>query len=147
MPVFGDCPRTSKRKLARTIVFGSKAAKGRRKTEEEIHEIAQGRIWTGKQAKEIGLVDELGGLDVAIAFAKKRIGLSAGDDVDIIELPKPKTFFEILMEDIDIDARVQITQSLSIPVSLARSLPNFYWIQLLAQEPVAVVLPFNVIVR
>ncbi len=127
--------------------FVRKAAKGRRKTEAEIHEIAQGRIWTGKQAKEIGLVDELGGLDVAIALAKKRIGLSAGDDVDIIELPKPKTFFELLIEDMDIDARVQITQSLSIPVSLARSLPNLYWIQLLAQEPVAVVLPFNVTIR
>ena len=50
--------------------FVEKAAAGRNTTPERIDAIAQGRVWTGKQAKELGLVDELGGLDRALALAK-----------------------------------------------------------------------------
>ena len=52
--------------------FVEKAAAGRNTTPERIDAIAQGRVWTGKQAKELGLVDELGGLDKALALAKER---------------------------------------------------------------------------
>ena len=52
--------------------FVQKAAKSRGLTPERVDEIAQGRVWTGRQAKEIGLVDELGGLDRAVALAKQQ---------------------------------------------------------------------------
>ena len=55
--------------------FVSKVAKGRNKTFDEIHELAQGRVWTGAQAKQNGLVDELGGLDKAIQIAKTEAGI------------------------------------------------------------------------
>lgn len=58
--------------------FVAKAAKGRRLTPERVHELARGRVWTGADAKEHGLVDELGGLDTAAALARKAAGL-AGD--------------------------------------------------------------------
>ena len=58
--------------------FVEKAAAGRNTTPERIDAIAQGRVWTGKQAKELGLVDELGGLDRALALAKERAKIAAG---------------------------------------------------------------------
>jgi protease-4 len=55
--------------------FLHKVATGRRKTPEQINEIAQGRVWSGQKAKEIGLVDDIGGLDRALAAAAKLAGL------------------------------------------------------------------------
>jgi protease-4 len=55
--------------------FLQKVATGRRRTPEQINEIAQGRVWTGQKAKEIGLVDDIGGLDRALAAAAKLAGL------------------------------------------------------------------------
>lgn len=52
-------------------VFVSRVAAGRNMTKEKVDEIAQGRVWTGTMAKQLGLVDELGGLDDAIAYAAK----------------------------------------------------------------------------
>ena len=52
--------------------FVEKAAAGRHTTPEKIDAVAQGRVWTGQQAKQIGLVDELGGLDRALALAKEQ---------------------------------------------------------------------------
>ncbi|MCZ6680185.1 MAG: signal peptide peptidase SppA [Candidatus Poribacteria bacterium] len=127
--------------------FVRKAAKGRHKTEAEIREVAQGRIWTGRQAKEIGLVDELGGLDTALAIAKKRIALSPDDEIDIIVLPKPKTFFETLMEEMEMGVRLPITPYLSVPASVGEALQHFYWLRLFANEPVATVMPFEILIR
>ena len=55
--------------------FVEKAAAGRNTTPEKIDAIAQGRVWTGRQAKQLGLVDELGGLERALALAKERAGI------------------------------------------------------------------------
>ena len=52
-------------------MFLDRVAKGRNMTMEEADAVAQGRVWTGKEAKEIGLVDELGNLDDAVAYAAK----------------------------------------------------------------------------
>ncbi len=70
--------------------FVTKVSNGRNKTFEEIHEIAQGRVWTGYDAKNIGLVDVLGGLDEAIRIIKEKANIKG--DFEIIELPKPKSF-------------------------------------------------------
>src|SRR5262249_29018670 len=78
--------------------FVSKAAKGRKKTYEEIHEVAQGRVWTGADAQRIGLVDKLGGLDVAIAEAKQRAKIGKDQEVSLVILPERKGFWETLME-------------------------------------------------
>lgn len=68
--------------------FVSKVANGRGMKEEAVEEIAQGRVWTGRQAKENGLVDELGDLHLAISIAKEKAGLEPDEGVDIISLPK-----------------------------------------------------------
>ena len=68
--------------------FITKVAQGRENlTVPEVDEVARGRIWTGRQAKEIGLVDELGGLDKALAIAKERMGLN-DKTVEIVRLPR-----------------------------------------------------------
>lgn len=57
--------------------FTAKVADGRSLSRERVHELARGRVWTGADAKEHGLVDELGGLDKALDLARKAAGLAA----------------------------------------------------------------------
>jgi len=75
--------------------FISHVAEGRNMTKEQVDTIAQGRVWTGSEAVEIGLVDELGTLEDAIAFTAQRAGLN---QYKIKEFPRKKEFFEELME-------------------------------------------------
>jgi len=74
--------------------FVPKVAKGRGKTNEDVHTIAQGRVWTGAQAKERGLVDEIGGLEKSIEIAKQLAKLPADKDVRRVVFPEPRPFFE-----------------------------------------------------
>ena len=68
--------------------FTSKVARGRTQlTKADVEKVARGRVWTGRQAKEKGLVDELGGLSKALSIAKKRAGLD-NKVVEIVRLPK-----------------------------------------------------------
>jgi protease-4 len=78
--------------------FVSKAAEGRHKTAAEIEELAQGRVWTGREAAASGLVDALGGLDEAVRLARQRARIPAGQGVQLVVLPETKGFFEALME-------------------------------------------------
>lgn len=77
--------------------FLAVVAKGRKKEIEEVRKIAEGRIWSGEEAKKIGLVDELGGLLEAIARARAAAGLAADEPVDIISLPSLKESLPIAL--------------------------------------------------
>jgi protease-4 len=76
--------------------FTSKAASGRKMSIEKLKSLAGGRVWTGIQAKEIGLVDELGGLDVAIEIAAKKVKLKPGA-YKVVVYPKAKSFLDQLI--------------------------------------------------
>jgi protease-4 len=78
--------------------FVEKVAESRHTSPEKIDAIAQGRVWTGQQAKQNHLVDELGGLDRAIAIAKQRAKLPADREVELKVYPAPKSFYELLSE-------------------------------------------------
>jgi protease IV len=78
--------------------FVEKAAESRHSTPEKIDALAQGRVWTGRQAKQNGLVDELGGLDRAVAVAKQRAKIAADSDVELVVYPPRKSFYELLSE-------------------------------------------------
>lgn len=80
--------------------FLEKVATGRNKTREQVHEIAQGRVWPGKKAKEIGLVDDIGGLDRALAAAAKLAGL---EKYRTTEYPRTKTGIEQLLDQLTRD--------------------------------------------
>jgi protease IV len=76
--------------------FVPKVAKGRNKSAEEVNSIAQGRVWTGAQAKEKGLIDEFGGLEKAIEIAKDLAKLPADKDVRRVNFPEPRPFLETI---------------------------------------------------
>lgn len=76
--------------------FVSRVAQGRKRSTGEIETVAQGRIWSGTQAAERGLVDRVGGLDEAIAEAKELAGIPAGANVGLVLYPQEKSFLERL---------------------------------------------------
>ena len=79
--------------------FTSIVAEGRDMTVEAVDEIAQGRVWTGAEALEIGLVDQIGTLEDAIEYAAMSIeGVTSVEDVQIAAYPKPQTTLEMLLE-------------------------------------------------
>jgi protease-4 len=80
--------------------FVEKVAASRHSTPEKIDAIAQGRVWTGRQGKQNGLVDELGGLDRAVSIAKQRAKIAADADVELIVYPPRKSFYELLSEQL-----------------------------------------------
>jgi protease-4 len=80
------------------VDFTSKVAEGRKLPKDKVLQIAKGRIWSGEDAKNLGLVDELGGFDTALNLAKKAGGIGEGEDVRIVEYPRPKTFFQTLVQ-------------------------------------------------
>jgi protease-4 len=82
--------------------FLGKAAEGRRKTREEVDKVGQGRVWTGVRALQYGLIDSLGGLDAALAIAKKKAGLAADAPTQWIVYPQPKSFFDSLVEKLSV---------------------------------------------
>jgi protease-4 len=81
--------------------FISKVGKGRGKEKTYIDSIGQGRVWTGRQGKENGLVDEYGGLDKAIEIAKQLAKIPSDQSIQRVILPKPPGFFEQLMNSGD----------------------------------------------
>jgi protease-4 len=78
--------------------FTGKVAEGRKLPKEKVLEIAKGRIWTGQDALGLGLVDALGGFDVALKLAKEAAKIPTADDVKIVVFPKRKTFLESLTQ-------------------------------------------------
>jgi len=73
-------------------------AAGRHMRVEDVDRIGQGHIWSGARALKLGLVDELGGLDTAVAAAKELAHIPRAESVELIFLPRPKSFFEMLSE-------------------------------------------------
>jgi protease-4 len=80
--------------------FVEKVASSRHSTPEKIDAIAQGRVWTGRQGKQNGLVDELGGLDRAVSIAKQRAKIAADSEVELVVYPPRKSFYELLSDQI-----------------------------------------------
>jgi protease-4 len=78
--------------------FLDKPAKARDMTRDEVHALAQGRVWTGAQAVENGLVDRLGGLDEAIAVVKEHARIGADETVETVVYPRRRTFYEALAD-------------------------------------------------
>ena len=100
--------------------FVAKVANGRGMTKEEVDQVARGRVWTGRQAHEIGLVDQLGGLDLALSVARKEAGL-VSQQVELVSLPQATWLYGLLNNIVAFDLgisdinsrRRQISQQLS----------------------------------
>ena len=94
------------------VDFTGKVAEGRKLPKEKVLEIAKGRIWSGQDAKNLGLIDELGGYDTALKLTKQAAGISESDEVKLVVFPKEKSFLQSLLqrrgpENSDKEAMVQ----------------------------------------
>lgn len=76
--------------------FVSKVAESRNLPREKVEEIAQGRVWSGTEAVKLGLVDEIGGLHAAVAFAANKAGV--GSDFRLVEYPRHMELLEVIQE-------------------------------------------------
>lgn len=113
---FGGVPESWDRIIQANIEYGYErflgiVADSRGMTRDEVDAVAQGRVWTGAQALERGLVDQLGGYDDAIAAAAERAGLEEGAyTVEVFE--KPLTDFEQFLKDLGLEAEASAVQSM-----------------------------------
>lgn len=109
--------------------FVSKVAEGRHMSFEEVDKIAQGRVWSGRQGLEIGLVDKLGDFRTAVNMAKKMVGIPADEYVKLAIYPRQKSFIErVLSGGIKAQFANPLSQWKDIPPvfrSLAKAIPCF----------------------
>ncbi len=94
--------------------FVPKVAKGRNKDAQSIDAVGQGRVWTGAQAKDRGLVDEYGGLDKAIEVAKQLAKIPADKGVERVILPYPTTFLQELLSGGSDNSNTQVEQQRAV---------------------------------
>jgi protease-4 len=112
--------------------FLAGVAEGRHMPVAAVDRIAQGHIWTGERAKQLGLVDELGGLDKAISVAKELAHIPPSERVSLELLPPTRTLFERLFQALEeTSAR---SQNFTPRAGLER-------IEMLAREPAWAVVP------
>jgi protease-4 len=128
--------------------FVPKAAKGRNRDEEYIDSIAQGRVWTGTQAKERGLVDEIGGLERAVEVAKELAKIPADKGVRRVVFPAPRTFFqELFGGDNDASVKIRYEQQAALnalPEDVRRTLKYAKLLDHMKRGEVMAMLPFEI---
>lgn len=104
--------------------FVTKAAEGRGRTYDEVHEVAQGRVWTGRDAMAVGLVDRMGGLREAIDLAKEKAQIDKQQDVELVVLPERKNFLESLFQEDDSSIESRLPLEIRPLLRWARSVQN-----------------------
>jgi protease-4 len=77
--------------------FLEKVSQSRNKEQDEVDALGQGRVWTGAQALEHGLVDELGGLDRAVALAREKANIPESKEIRLEVYPHKKSYFEVIL--------------------------------------------------
>jgi protease-4 len=124
--------------------FVERVAASRHMTPERVDAIAQGRVWTGRQAKENGLVDALGGLDRAIDLVKARAKLT-GREVEVVVYPTRKSIYEILSSQWGgSDERLKVAALLGITERRAIGIAGAPWTLFRKGEALAL-MPFGLL--
>ncbi len=120
--------------------FIKKAAEGRKKSYDDVDAVAQGRVWTGNEALRHGLVDKLGGLEVAVGIAKERAKIDRGQEVNLVVMPERKGLLETILER----QEEEVGESAMLP----REVREFMrWARLLGDGQLAARLPFDLKIR
>ncbi|MEZ4237510.1 MAG: signal peptide peptidase SppA [Myxococcota bacterium] len=123
--------------------FLSRVGTGRDMERDAVHEVAQGRVWTGEQGLDRGLVDELGGLDVAVAKAAE---LAELQDYGVKRWPAEKTLFEVLLEDLD--GSKSLAPTVSVPGVDASAVEHLLLVhRILSDGGPAALLPGDLVVH
>jgi protease IV len=90
--------------------FVERVADGRKRKYDEIEPLAQGRVWLGSQAKQNGLIDEIGGLDRAVELVKQRAKIGASDKITLVSYPPRRTVFDLLwnnQKDSELESQIR----------------------------------------
>ena len=131
--------------------FVPKVAKGRNRDEQYIDSIARGRVWTGQQAKDRGLVDEFGGLDKAIEVAKQLAKIPADKGVERVILPYPTTFLQELLsgggENSNTEAQQQRAVYAALPEDARRALRYMALMERMKNGETMLLMPFDLRVK
>jgi len=131
--------------------FITKVARGRSRDVEYINSIAQGRVWTGAQARERGLVDEIGGFEKSIQVAKSLANIPADKEVRRVVFPAPKTFLEsFLGNDTTDEARAATARQTMIdamPKEAQRSLRYVSVFDKLKRGEAVAMMPFDLEIK
>ena len=131
--------------------FVPKVAKGRKKDEQYIDSVAQGRVWTGAQAKDRSLVDEFGGLDRAIEVAKQLAKIPADKGVERVVLPYPTTFLQQLLSGGGENSNTQIEQQravyASLPEDARRALRYMQLMERMQNGETMLLMPFDLRIK
>jgi protease-4 len=120
--------------------FVMKAHEGRDLSPEFIDSVGRGKVWTGEQALEHGLVDELGGIWTAVEVAKEIAGIAPDKNVSLVLLPEPKDLFELLLEgDLVIhDSRIEIYPGMDKTISALQ------WMNLMGSGEILAMMPYMI---
>jgi protease-4 len=131
--------------------FVPKVAKGRKKDPQFIDSVGQGRVWTGAQAKDRGLVDEFGGLDKAIEVAKQLANIPADKGVERVILPYPMTFLQQLLsnEGENSNSRVQQQRQVfaALPEDARRALRYMALMDKMKNGETMLLMPFDIRIK
>ena len=132
--------------------FVSKAAKGRKMDATKLEKLARGRVYTGRQAKALGLVDELGTLDEAITSARTLANIDSATETELKILPEPPSFFDSLLGPFggsDRDAFAPgNAAALALPDALRLPLMRLGGVlTLFSKEPVVTIMPYDLRIR
>ena len=119
-------------------LFVARVAEGRQSTRDKIDAVAQGRVWTGRQAQELGLVDELGGLDRAVAIAKERARIDAGSGVSLVVYPPQRSLYDIVSNPLDLAVSARFGGLISRPEVRAVESASSLLSRFRAGEPLAI---------
>ena len=132
--------------------FVPKVAKGRSKTDEEVNTIAQGRVWTGTQAKQNGLIDEFGGLEKAIEIAKQLANLPVDKDVRRVSFPEPRPFLDAMFGTGDENTMTQDEKARaavisSLPEEMRRSFRYAAMLDQMSKGEAMLLLPYELEIK
>jgi protease-4 len=126
--------------------FTTKAAKGRKMDVAKLEGYAGGRVWSGRQAEKIGLVDEIGTLRDALYAAKAAAGMGEDEKAELLVLPKPQSFFDELFGGAAAGSGVKSSVEAVAP-EMSRTLRDVETLRRLLAEPGAFILPCRIEIR
>jgi protease IV len=122
--------------------FINRVATGRRRSYEQIAGIAEGRVWVGTQAKDNGLVDQLGGLDAALDLLRQKAKLAANEKVVLVPYPPRRSLFDVLMSHSEDSSLTEVKLN-----SLLARVPGGRWIRPALDGGMLMLMPYSVDVR
>lgn len=145
--IFSDSQRKVWLRMMEDIYqqFLSKAATGRKMDVEKLKGLAGGRIWTGRQAKENGLVDRIGTLEDAIAEARKLAGVKENEKTEKMNLPRTRSFIEQMLESGTVEAPSDFNAM--VPEDIKLYLGQIATIRALFADPVLLWMPYQLTIR